>query len=1702
MATSKLVQESLAAGFSWDEIKGQAASEYKRALAAGFTQEEVDKGIFDRYGMKFSYDPNNEDDLVLLEDIAASPPPQEAEKQLVDAEVAAIVEREMLATAKKNADQDLSRRYPFESNYTPEQLARIEEERKNLPMFRRYSDTELANPSLYSLRDSFIVRASERGELSWRDRSYQDDLVKQGLIKLPEEKVEKPQAVIRAATQQEIDSARSAPTMREAESLGDYLSYGFRHSTTSLFFAAPPKDVFLPDNPPFAMQAASALAQGVGDLPTTVAGGVMGAAATVETGPGMIGGAFAGAMGLNEGVRSSLMLGYQRGSIDSVEEFMYRIGQVGLATGKGIAMGYATGYTGGMAQASSRFVAPGLTGAIGNTLRASAQPAVEVATMTGAHALSEGRMPTMEDFAMNGIMVGGMRLGGFYTSKLAYAFQKTGTTPQSLIQFAKQNPAVKEDLMSGNMALPKEAGGNFQPLYLIKRNEPLNSVKKASSTEVTETSSEATSRPLSALPDSALVMAAEYASIDPVSVPLSRFTPAEQALLKKAGLVRKEKTEGAPEAPVREYDAVDLGALFKERDARLADIKAAREKTAQAEKDAHEPGTWYHLSQNMAAKITEGVNKKNGVTAADAPEAYAVQAVAIPAETNLLWIKSRSDPNKVRLFKQYMKELDPEAKFGDQAAVFRDATTAFENPTPAFVEFLTSGRGRMGPKENIPVEGVQGLRIGDRVMIFDQKNVLSGEVLNTINKPMQIAAADIQKSVSVNEANKTAKSQVMYDTYQAAVNRMQPINKDAQTGWQTVPYLSTRLLMGVDGLVKHWLLDGRTAFVQPSIFREVGFERPVNGKSLKDIFEMGASRVKFQLDPEVSSAIESVGVRIKEASAESNKAMLDVLESMRRDGEIAPEAYEKAKAQLIESTEALTNRKDPLNLFRTYVIAKHAQELFARGINVGLDRASIQAIVNNQALRERFEPAAKELYAYQRALLEYRYRAGRMSKKTYDKIVLQYPEYIPLQRVIEDGYGVSSTGTFGIKGSSRNIIDPFESIIRQTQFILREAERNSVLQLVAKEFGEPTTSRDSKTASVGTLADFRAIEAEGRGAGSQRTISYRVAGKEKKVSVPADIWRTAQYLDPVSANAFNGLVKAASSVAGVLRAGAILHPNFGARNFFRDQFSAYINSDSGYRPFYDFGKGLAAIYSHKTGKSLFPEAQKYYSEWLRHGGSNANLVSLDRTFTQDMIRTLLRTNNVQNSIPLTIRALDGLTHYMNPLNWGRKGYRALQTLSELSEEGTRIGEYIRAREQGINPMEAAYRSREVTMDFARMGANMKALNAMNVFLNAKIQGADRSIRQLRAHPLRTTNRIIAGIVLPSMLLAMAQQDIIHNSPDSQMAQALQEIPNWQKNTFWIVPSPVGIFRIPIPHEYGVPFANPTRSFIEYMYQNDPDKNFLQKLYDEDYFGTVGEQYFLDWNTIVSSMTPSAIQPISEVIANYSLFTGTPIIPPVMESQLPESRYNRNTTELAKSLSRMLSGINPLLDSNITQRLISPPAIDYLVAGYGGSLGRDLWSLLDSMAQKWGVVDKVNAPAKSLEDLPLISAFMVKYPNAGSKSLNDFFDKVERYEQTLASIKALMEEGTATSVQRAEYLLMNAEYGRFTSLRGALADMSGAIRTIHFAPSPETDPQAGISPEDKRRMIDSIYLDMITMAKGGLDVIQAVEQTNRAMREEQ
>lgn len=1587
-ATERLLT-MLQAGFSWEEIEREAASEYKGLLDAGFPIEEVNKEIHDKYRFHFSYDPDLEDGAIQLNDALMDKEMEEMEQELVDAEVDfyKAAEEQAQEQSRIAAEQSKGKQrqlLPFEEEYTPEQQEQIAKERENLPMFRRYSDTELRSQSLADLWDSSIVDASERGPLTWRDRRKQKEYIKEGILQ-PEPTPDVPPPYIRSTTPDELARQKRMAPYKVATTKGDFASLGFSHGVGPLLFSAPRKDLLVPDNMPLSGQVIMSMSQALGDLPTTIALGSMGAAAAGATGPGMIPAAFATAAAGNEALRTTLLNYYEKGYVSSASDFWDRIMQVGQASTLAGLSGYMAGTAGVAAHAGAQQLMPQATGRAATLLRGAAQPTAEVATMTGTQAAIEGRLPTAEDLIVGGAMVGGFRAAGFYTPKLAYMYKKHSMTPESLIQYTKHNRAAREDIASVNRPQPDEMGGVFEPLYLIRRNEHLPNHK-----------------------------------------------PGEQ---------------------------------------------------------------WYHVVKNVAAKSVENINKSNKVTDPDAPHAYRVEAAAIPADANMLYIMSRTDPNRARIYKQFVKSHDPEAKLPTGKDLTKRVDDMFSNPSEAFIDFLKSGKAKIGPQEDVPVENIIGMRVGNRVRIFDPESVTDGSVFSTDATPMDLAARDIHKSISVGESQKTPAKQKVLDTYSSTIDALQALNTPARAGWVTVPYLMSRIFKGVDGIFKHWLEYGRTAFTRVSTIEPTGMHRAITGKSLNSIFDAAASKAKFKLDPETSLAVEKFGAKLNKTNVRNNERVMKALDQAKDNGDINMASYEKAKLQLMESTQILENRKDPHGMFRVYLVAKHAKELADQGIETGLDPSAIHSIVNNKAMQARFDPAAKELYSYMHALLEYRYQAGLISPKSYNTMRLKYPDYIPFQRVLDESGASITTGTYGQKGSKRAIIDPLESIVRQTQHTIREAERNEVMRVIARDFGKVITPGGKKTARVGTMADFRALDAYTRGAGSEKTISYKVAGKEIKAQVPTEIYNVAQLLDPQSLSMFNGLLRFAANLASVLRAGAILDPEFGGRNVFRDQNSAHVNSSSGYRPFVDFMRGLSVVLgTSKHGKKIFPNAEKTYYEWLRHGGSQANLISMDRKYTQDICNTILKTSNVQNSIPLNLRAIDQLKVMINPYNWFKGGLKTLQNLSELSEEGTRLGEYMRARERGINPMEAAYRSREVSMDFARIGASMKALNAMTVFLNAKIQGGDRLIRQIRAHPERTTANIIAGVVLPSIWLSMVQQDIIHNSPDSPMAQALQEVPDWQKNMYWLVPTPLALFRIPLAHEYGIPFANPVRLFVEHMYNEDPDKNFLSEMYESDYLGDAGEQFFLNWSAIINSIVPSAALGLVEVLSNTNTFTRQPIIPPHMERQLPETRANRQTTEMAKSISRQLSKIDPLHDSRMAQRVISPVAIDHLITSYTGTLGKRLWQSLDLVAQKAGIVDKVRRrPAKTLEDIPLIKAFMVKFPEAGASSINDFFEKAEKYEQALASAKVLMQEGTPSSRERAELMLLERDFVRLTSIRGNISDLRRAINIIHFSEE--------LHPEDKRHQIETMYLHMIQMSKEGLNILDTISRTNKELRKQ-
>jgi hypothetical protein len=786
----------------------------------------------------------------------------------------------------------------------------------------------------------------------------------------------------------------------------------------------------------------------------------------------------------------------------------------------------------------------------------------------------------------------------------------------------------------------------------------------------------------------------------------------------------------------------------------------------------------------------------------------------------------------------------------------------------------------------------------------------------------------------------------------------------------------------------------------------------------------------------------------------------------------------------------LKGTNNPLYDFTAYMAAHHAADLHRANIETGMDRQAIHSIVTNGALRARFAYPARLLREYQKALLKYQVDSGDISQKTMDKMLKDHPYYIPFQRVVEDAGGVYATGRRELRGSKRPIIDPFESLVRQTQFVIHSSEANWVKRQIAETYGRPEgeTKELPREGYAMTFAEERAAKEKAIRLRQPNVIKYRVDGQEVAHEVPLPIYEVVKNMDKDSYKFGNPIIKALETGASFLRLGSTLPLSFGVKNISMDQLTTYIQNGN-YRPFIDWFKGLAAHTSYATGKLVFPKWGALYEQWLLEGGSNAHFLGQDRSATQEMLKTIVKTSNPINSVPFSIYGIQSLIKLINPINVGSKTLDMLRSFSKVSEEGTRVGLFGRLLEAGHDPMTAAFLSREGSIDFARSGLTIRALNNMSVFLNANMQGPDRFIRQFRQDPQGTMARIAIGIVLPSVFFSLAEQDFMARDPDGVVTRALQEVPDWERNAYWIVPTPFGIFRVPKPHEYGLVFANPVENLFRYIASKDPGKSYMKMLFDSKYFETAADKFLVSPASLFNVLLPTAPKVFGEVAMNHSLFTNSSIAPPQMEKRLPRDRYNMHTTAQSKAISNILDKIfTPV--GPMAQRVISPVGLDYMIGGLTGTLGKELMSIVDT-GLKMLTKDENKLTAKDIEDMdddpvrlerwPLIRAFMVKYPEGGSKSIDRFYERSKRMEETYNSIVFRAQQGNIAAAHELETI----PYGKFSNMRKSFTNMT---RLMNF-----TRQRVDIDEEERRQQIEQQWYNTIDFAREGLKFLDSLER---------
>ena len=131
-----------------------------------------------------------------------------------------------------------------------------------------------------------------------------------------------------------------------------------------------------------------------------------------------------------------------------------------------------------------------------------------------------------------------------------------------------------------------------------------------------------------------------------------------------------------------------------------------------------------------------------------------------------------------------------------------------------------------------------------------------------------------------------------------------------------------------------------------------------------------------------------------------------------------------------------------LDTLRAYIKAKRDLELVSRGVadpDVDVDAAT--QVVKHWGTTSGL---AKELTAYQNRLTAYLRDAGIISRDDYDAMLKANKDYVPFFRVMDEDVGRAGLGRGvktknpikSIKGSERNIIDPIESIIKNTYMYL------------------------------------------------------------------------------------------------------------------------------------------------------------------------------------------------------------------------------------------------------------------------------------------------------------------------------------------------------------------------------------------------------------------------------------------------------------------------------------------------------------------------------------------------------------------------------------------------------------------------------------------------------------------------------------------
>lgn len=322
--------------------------------------------------------------------------------------------------------------------------------------------------------------------------------------------------------------------------------------------------------------------------------------------------------------------------------------------------------------------------------------------------------------------------------------------------------------------------------------------------------------------------------------------------------------------------------------------------------------------------------------------------------------------------------------------------------------------------------------------------------------------------------------------------------------------------------------------------------------------------------------------------------------------------------------------------------------------------------------------------------------------------------------------------------------------------------------------------------------------------------------------------------------------------------------------------------------------------------------RKIYQDFLRDGGSTEGFYVRN---ADDAHRFIQRMTNGR-----------GVPNVLTPTGW----YDVLSFIGSAGEQSTRLAAYKEAREAGLSVGEAVMAAQDRTLRFANRGASSAAKNLASVtpFWNAKMQGWDKLARLLREPKTYAAGTVM--ITAPSVALWFENKD----NP------LYWQRPQWERNLFWLVPTPDGqeFVRIPKPFEIGFMFGSSFERVLDYAAQRGLIPSASPTMAEP---GAVLARSAMDIATTTGEGTipvPPIISAPGQLMYDYDIFRNRRII---TRPDLPESMQAQpETSALARQAAQRLG--------------VSPEKVDFALRDVFGTLGAEGSRVLDMAARAAGL----------------------------------------------------------------------------------------------------------------------------------------------------